>query len=71
MKAPYFEVFEDSDGDYRWHLKSANGRVIAQGESHSRERDAWRAVETVIATAYAFVDEDDDPHPVRREMRVH
>lgn len=52
MKAR-FEVFHAKDG-YRWRLRAANGRVIATGEAHTRERDARRAVNTVIATAKAL-----------------
>ncbi len=51
MKHPRFHVFEDKAGQWRWHLKAANGRIIAQGESHTRKRDAERAVETVKAAA--------------------
>jgi uncharacterized protein YegP (UPF0339 family) len=36
---------------WRWRLISANGRIIATGEAHTRERDAWRAVDTVAETA--------------------
>lgn len=50
MKQPRFEVYRSADG-WRWRLKAANGRIIATGEAHTRERDAWRAVETVAETA--------------------
>lgn len=50
MKRPRFDVYQDKAGAYRWRLVAANGRIIAQGEAHTRERDAWRAVETVKAT---------------------
>ena len=49
-KAPKFEVYEAPDG-FRWRLKASNGRILCTGEAHTRERDAWRAVETVAATA--------------------
>ncbi|MGX7677852.1 YegP family protein [Jatrophihabitans sp. DSM 45814] len=29
--AAKFEVYQDSKGEYRWRLKSANGQVIATG----------------------------------------
>lgn len=47
MKQPRFYVFKDKAGAWRWHLKAGNGRIIAQGESHTRKADAIRAVETV------------------------
>lgn len=49
MKQPKFTVYQAADG-FRWRLIAANGRIIATGEAHTRERDAWRAVETVKAT---------------------
>ena len=45
-----FHVYQAADG-WRWHLKAANGRIIAQGEAHTRKRDAERAVNTVVETA--------------------
>ena len=50
MKSAKFEVYKARDG-WRWRLRARNGRIIAQGESHTRERDAWRAVDTVAETA--------------------
>lgn len=50
-REPAFHVHQGADGQWYWHLKAANGRVIAQGEGHKREADAWRAVRTVKATA--------------------
>jgi uncharacterized protein YegP (UPF0339 family) len=51
VKAPRFEVYQDKKLAWRWRLKAANGRIVAQGEAHTRERDAWRAVETVRLAA--------------------
>lgn len=51
MKHPRFDVYQDKGGGYRWRLVAANGRILCQGESHTRERDAWRAVETMQAAA--------------------
>lgn len=46
MRQPRFEVYRAEDG-WRWRLIAANGRIIATGEAHTRERDAWRAIHTV------------------------
>jgi uncharacterized protein YegP (UPF0339 family) len=38
----------DRSGEYRWRLRAANSRIIAEsGEAYRRERDAWRAIKTV------------------------
>lgn len=57
MKQPRFEVYPDKAEGYRWRLVAANGRVLAQGEAHTRERDAWRAVDTVRQAAARARDE--------------
>lgn len=57
MKQPRFEVYPDKAGGYRWRLVAANGRVLAHGEAHTRERDAWRAVDTVREAAARARDE--------------
>jgi uncharacterized protein YegP (UPF0339 family) len=47
MKTAKFVVFQDNKKQWRWHLKAGNGKVIAQGEAHSRKRDAERAARNV------------------------
>lgn len=43
-----FQVYKAADG-WRWRLLAGNNKVIASGEAHTRERDAWRAIRTVMA----------------------
>jgi uncharacterized protein YegP (UPF0339 family) len=45
---PRFDVYLAADG-WRWRLLAGNNKVIASGEAHTRERDAWRAIRTVMA----------------------
>lgn len=47
MKHARFEVYEAKDG-WRWRMLAPNNKTIATGEAHTRERDARRAVNTVI-----------------------
>jgi uncharacterized protein YegP (UPF0339 family) len=38
------QVFRDAGGKWRWHLRSANGRIMAtSGESFASRNNAWRA----------------------------
>ena len=53
--SPRFEVYQDKRGGWRWRLKAANNRIIAQGESHTRKRDADRAVRTIKETVWSVV----------------
>ena len=56
MRLPKFSVYQAKDG-WRWRLTAANGRIIATGEAHTRERDAWRSVEAVREAAALARDE--------------
>lgn len=47
MKKPKFHILQDKQGSWRWHLRAANGRILCQGESHTRKSDAERAIEAV------------------------
>ena len=49
MSKPRFDVYQAKDG-WRWRLLAGNNKVIASGEAHSRERDAWRAASKVCDT---------------------
>lgn len=51
MRNPKWVIYQDTAGQWRWHLRAANNRIIAQGESHKRRSDAVRACETVQETA--------------------
>lgn len=53
MKQPRFDVYQRKDKQWGWRLIAANGRILCQGEAHTREADAYRAVDTVGRTAFA------------------
>jgi uncharacterized protein YegP (UPF0339 family) len=39
-----FEVFRDRGGQWRWHLKAANGRILADsGEGYESQANLYRA----------------------------
>lgn len=41
---PRFEVYEDSEGDYRWRLVARNGKIMADSaEGYTSRRGAKRA----------------------------
>jgi uncharacterized protein YegP (UPF0339 family) len=42
-----FVVFKSSTGDWRWHLTSRNGEVVAQGEGYVNKTNAMRGVSAV------------------------
>ena len=49
-RVPQMQVYRSADG-WRWRLRAANGRTLAQGEAHTRRRDALRAAATVVRSA--------------------
>jgi len=50
-----FDVFQDRAGEWRWHLKAANGRIMADsGEGYASQTNAERALRAFrarVATA--------------------
>jgi uncharacterized protein YegP (UPF0339 family) len=54
MKSARFVVFQDKKKQWRWHLKAGNGRIIAQGEAHSRKADAQRAINAVRKAVHSI-----------------
>lgn len=46
-----FVIFKDAAGEWRWHLKASNGRIVAQGESYRSRRDARRGVDAARRAA--------------------
>ena len=48
MRRARFRIYRDQAGQYRWRLRAANNRIIADsGESYTRRRDCVRAIESV------------------------
>ncbi len=43
-----FHIYKDSRNEYRWHLKAANGKVIADsGEGYSSKQACKDGIELV------------------------
>ena len=45
-------IFEDASGEFRWHIRARNGRVVCQGESHPTYGKAKRAVESLVKSIW-------------------
>lgn len=50
-----FEYWKADNGNWYWHLKAANGEVIAQGEGYVKKDGATHAISLVKASANASV----------------
>lgn len=48
---PKFEVYQDRSGEYRFRLKSKNGRIIGISQGYSGKAGCLNGVESVIANA--------------------
>lgn len=48
MDSAAFHVYKDDAGEWRWHLKAANGRIVADsGEGYRDRGDCIHAIEVV------------------------
>lgn len=53
-----YYVYKDRAGDYRWHLKAANNRLIAEsGEGYRNKADCYAAIALVKGSASAPIKE--------------
>lgn len=44
-RPPYFKIYQDEAGEWRWRLVAANNRIIADsGEGYKKEQTARDAV---------------------------
>jgi uncharacterized protein YegP (UPF0339 family) len=40
MKLAKFEVWKNAAGEWQWHLRASNGRIVAAGEGYKRRSGA-------------------------------
>ena len=51
MMLPKIEIWRRDTGDWRWHLKAANGEIVAQGEGYVTKAGALRGVRAFVRAA--------------------
>ena len=51
MTAGKFEINKDKAGKYRWHLKAANGEIIAASQGYDTKASAEKGIESVKTNA--------------------
>ncbi|HEY4284816.1 MAG TPA: YegP family protein [Chthoniobacterales bacterium] len=51
----YFQIFQATNGNWYWHLKSANHEIVANGEGYSTKQGAEHAVALVKSSYNAPV----------------
>ena len=49
--AAKFEIFTDSEGKYRFHLKAGNGEIIAQSQGYISKASAKEGITSVQTNA--------------------
>lgn len=48
MAEPQFQAYEDRAGEWRWRLRAANGRIIADGsEGYKNKQDCLHGIDLV------------------------
>lgn len=51
MKKYTFEIYRDKKKEFRWRLKSSNGRIIAEsGESYQRKGMMMKTLKKLISS---------------------
>jgi uncharacterized protein YegP (UPF0339 family) len=62
FRAGGVRYYQDAEGDWRWRVKAANGRIIANGtEGYTRRADVLRAYATARALICADAGEEQLP----------
>jgi uncharacterized protein len=56
--AAKFEIFKSKSGDFRFHLKAANGEIVASGQGYTSKAAAEKGIESVKTNAAAAKVED-------------
>jgi uncharacterized protein YegP (UPF0339 family) len=47
-----YHYFKDKQGEWRWHLKAANGRILADsGQGYEGEQECLEDIKTVKGSA--------------------
>jgi uncharacterized protein len=49
--AAKFEISKDKAGKFRWHLKAANGEIIAASQAYDSKAGAEKGIESVKTNA--------------------
>lgn len=52
MKTPKIVLFRDATGEWRWHLKAANGRIIADSAEGYKTRNGCELAADRLAHAW-------------------
>jgi uncharacterized protein len=47
-----FELFKDAHGEFRFHLKAANGEIVATSEGYSSKASAENGIKSVQISAH-------------------
>jgi DNA-binding protein len=54
---PKYQILQDSTSEFRFHLKAANGEIIAQGEGYQTKENCLDAIEIVKKSCNAEIED--------------
>jgi DNA-binding protein Alba len=57
LSNPKFQILKDSAGAFRFHLKAANGEIIAQGEGYQTKEECLDAIEVIKKSCNAEIED--------------
>jgi uncharacterized protein YegP (UPF0339 family) len=56
MRTAKLEIYRDAKREWRWRLRAANGRIVADsGEGYRRRASVYRAIECVLVLLTGYL----------------
>jgi DNA-binding protein Alba len=66
LSNPKYQIFKDASSEFRFHLKAANGEIIAESGSCSTKEDCLRTIDVIKNSCKAEI-EDLTASPIQEE----
>jgi DNA-binding protein Alba len=68
---PKYQIFKDAANEFRFHLKAANGKIIAEGGGCQTKEDCLRTVDVVKNSCNAGIEDlTESPKPEEEQTRT-
>lgn len=56
MQRGNIEILQDNAGEWRFHVKAANGEVVAQSEGYTSNESAKRGAKALVRAVLSYVE---------------
>lgn len=55
INAPYYQIYKDISGLWRWRFRGGNHEIVASGESYVNKADCLHAISLISTSGQALV----------------